>query len=368
MRINVRIGVVLLVGLLLTGCGYGTPVDNRSMVVALGIGLGPHGMYRMTTEVLDPSGGASSSGGAVGSGNPISVFTGQSKDLGSAFELMQATAPGSIDLGNVTTLLFSEALAKQSGLSAPVTYLSSFGMARLNAWTVVVRGSTQTVISTPLSTAAQTADRQIYLTQTFVSATHPDIYTMPLWALYRDLSNPEQGLVLPLVALQHRQLAYIGSALFHNGRMTGTLTPAETAVLTTVTLQRPGLRLNLILDGRPISIKVVSAQSHIQITPGPHAVLSVTASAMPLIGPSPLTQTASKQRQLETLASSHLAHEVVTLYTALQKAHCDALDLGLYLRASDPSVWAQDKARWPTGMLNLPLTVHVHVLLNTPGT
>lgn len=368
MRTNTRSAIVVLLGLLLTGCGYGIPVDNRSMVVALAVGLKPHRLYHVSTEVLDPSGGASSSSGAGGSANPISVFSGQSRHLSGAFGQMQAASPGPLDLGNVTTILFSERLVRQQGLSVPATYLSSFGVARLAAWTGVVQGSAGAVIASSLATTAMTADRQVYLTQTFVSTAHPTIYTMPLWALYRDLHNPEQGLVLPLISLQHHQLIYIGSALFDKGRMTGTLTPQETALLTTITTKRPGMRLNLNLNGHPIAVKFTSVRSSVHMASGPHAILSLHVSAMPVIGPTPLTQTASEQRQLETLTSNKLAHDIVTLYKVLQNAHCDGLNLGLYLRTSNPTIWAREKGSWPAGMRHLPLSVHVRVSLSTPGT
>ena len=127
------IASLLVTCIILSGCGYGTDVENQAFVVAVGIDKGDSFPLKVTFVFANPGGGGGSGGGGGGGGEEKSssspksdVVTIEAPTVFSAIRKLDAIKSKTLNMSHVKIVIFSDTIA-QEGVKK---YLSGFASSR----------------------------------------------------------------------------------------------------------------------------------------------------------------------------------------------------------------------------------------------
>lgn len=128
------LGLLAILGGMLSGCAFEQPIDNRSMIYAIAIGAAPHHRYHVTIEQLNPLSLVTSTVRAPsGSTGPnVIFFSDTSSTVAGAFPHMLANSPGPLDLTNMGVVVFSH-VQSQRDISSIMPFFLEGGHIRLLA-------------------------------------------------------------------------------------------------------------------------------------------------------------------------------------------------------------------------------------------
>ena len=239
--------LLLLAALSLSGCRVTGEVENQAYVLVLGVDRQPGGELQLTARV--PQIGKSGDD-SEGSGGYL-AFSAGGGDWPQALEALEQITPRPINLSHIELLVVSEALAQEEGFGKLAANIAETPHLYTTARLVVCEGSArafidtqETVIGTRLSSEIDAmlnhyAERGYIPESSLAEAYYAlkGFYGDPV-AIHGTVPEASQ----PAVSLTQPQSfdgdeaspmkqRYSGAALFSNGRMVGTLPPAQTALL-----------------------------------------------------------------------------------------------------------------------------------------
>lgn len=359
---KIAVGLTLLV--LLGGCGYGVPIDNRTMVSALGIGFHHHDL-RLTAEVVNPSTAAGNSNPVPGP--PSIALQGHARSLEGALDQIQESSPGTVDLTDNQLLVFSQRLARR-GIGPELAFADRPVNGRLTEWTAVADPSASALLSASLQSTVSSPFFDVYYAEMFVARHRPLIPATPLWMLMRDTADPGIDAYLPLLRIEHAAVRFAGAALFSGPRMTGTLSPVETAVLDAVDREVPGLHLSVPNSSGPrFGVEFTAMHTRIRVLSARRVNLTVIARGLITQDVTAVASPVGDRYHLDQATAERLDHLIGRVVETLQRSGCDALGVGLRIRAADPTAWHRLEQRWPATFSRMTFHVRTVVRLNTQG-
>lgn len=362
------LGLLAILGVGLSGCAVEQPIDNRSMIYAIAIGAAPHHRYHVTADQLNPLSSVTSTIQAPsGSTGPNQIFfSGTSSSVAGAFPHMLANSPGPLDLTNMGVVAFSQAQAKR-GVSPIVPFFLQDGHIRLLAWAVVVEGSAKKFLEMVPKTVAGSSFRDVFLAESFAATRHPIVTRTPLWQMYRAVVTPGIGLVLPIVSTKNHMVDFVGSALFHHGKMTGRFSREQTAVYNSLATGRGGMAVSVSLGhGQHAMVRLSNVSGGVRYEHTGRVAITLDARAR-------LTQTPTisgiPTAAMESTINRKVAHRLDSLITSTYqetlRAQCDAFDVGMQVRANQPQLWDRIQKSWPRPLTHMPFSVTVHIAAST---
>ncbi|HET7559623.1 MAG TPA: Ger(x)C family spore germination protein [Limnochordia bacterium] len=347
------------------GCYDAKSVDNRSMIYALGFDDAPGDRIAVTAVEVNPqsSPAGMQPGSGTPGGKPSILFKGEGDTVAEAARAIQLKDPKQLSFASLGVVVFSKTLAEKQGIEKFTDFLMHDGHTRALAWAVISEDSAEKLLDTKVETESSTAYRDLFIAQGHLGTEAPEILSEPIWKVFRDSINAEGDPVLPMVRTTGSQIEFVGSALFHDDKLTGTLTPTQTATLQMLDFAAPAARMEVDFgpDQRAV-LRLTRVNPELSIGPGPS--LQIRLAAVARIDETTnlrVTPTPELIDRLENLGANGLRRNIADLLGTLAEDDCDALGIGGLLRANDPHEWEVLRASWPKSLKHWPVTIDVRL-------
>jgi spore germination protein KC len=364
MRYLVRILTALLLLTSLAGCWDNRPIDQRDLVLLIGIGPGPHNQVTVYFQIPTPAALSSLTGGAGGTGANAgtTVLEGSGPSLGAAIEQAQGTTSRDIYLGQIQMVMFSTRLDPTQMLQL-VGEIARMGVLDKTAYAAV----------TPIPLAKlldyqpkQTRVAPLYFLSLF---TCPYCQTVKLgrtlWTLERRAVTPGISMYLPLVTLGTSGFIVNRIAAYDHYRLALTLTPAETVALGFVLGITQKATVQTSTPMGPVAVRGLSAQPSTGATlHGNHLALSVHLAVSGTLDYLPASEaTPAHLALVDRLISRQIAHQVLHVLTLLKHSGSDPVGFGQALLWQDPPL----RSAWPRLYRTASLSVDVQTTIQNLG-
>ncbi len=253
--------VPILISTLLTGCFDAHEIDDEVYAISIGVDKGLREKLRLTIQypTYKGPGGGDSSGGSSDEGNKKAqsesiVHTIEAPTMLVAIEMLSTSISRRVSLMHAKWVIFSEEFARE-GIEGYIAGLERYKETRPSMSVVIVRGSAEDFITENKSNIGGSLSKSIelLLSQSRFTGFFPTVkfmdfhtamistYKCPI-ALYGglnkfdfdtgddDMNKGRKGLLpgeVPRSGVAERELA--GMAVFHGGKMIGSLDAYETA-------------------------------------------------------------------------------------------------------------------------------------------
>lgn len=353
---------LLCVVTLVTGCWDNRPVEERGMILMLGIAPAPHHGLTLYFEIPTASGLTSlTSGGSSGSGPgpKFVVYRGQGPTFSDAFTSAQAQTNEDLYLGQVQVVSLSTRLSPGQFSVVDAT-LARTGPLDKSADAVAVSGSMAKFMAfSPVGTSLPS----LYLSSLFACHHCQTAYlARTIWSREKRLWSPTASVWVPLVSTNATSFVVDRIVAYQGYKPVMVLTPKETwdlGFLLGVTAKAP---LTVPLSVGTISLRAVRARPHFHTKTEPDGKvlihLTVNLAATLDSVPPNLPITTHLLHTLEDQADIIVAHRLLTILLKLQKLNSNPLGFGRRY------VWFhQDFSAWPSlyRHATIEVTAHMHV-------
>ncbi|MCL5972671.1 MAG: Ger(x)C family spore germination protein [Firmicutes bacterium] len=362
--------ITVLLGLifLLTGCWGNLPVNNRILVLAMGIdpAKSPN-QFTVTFQSPTPSAVTNSSqGSSSGSGGQSAVFAvkGTGQSLEAAFNQAQAKVSKDLYLGQLQLLVISNQL-KPTLLKRAVTSLQSIGTLDKTPYIVVANESAFKMLQ---QTSPQAKFPSLYFISLFgCMSCQTDALGMRFWQYLVRIDTRGVDPYIP-VALPFSQGYRVDRiALYRGYHYVTMLDPTQTT--TFGILQGLAHKVSLYLPKFQATVAFLTGPSRLttQVVNGQvHATFNVHLTAM-LMGLDSHSETTQKISEISQMASDTLAKRCVALVRQLQHQDVDPLGIGRMLSWQHPDTFSH-YAHWHQEYPKVHVIVHCVVKITDVGT
>lgn len=190
---------------LLTGCVYGTDVDEQAFVIAVGLEPGSEFNYRVTFVFSNPSSGSSGEQGGGGSdkGKSSDIVTLEAPTVFSAVRRLNDLKSKKINLTHTKIVVFSDKLAKD-GVSDIVEGLSSSRDFRPNTLLCISSGSAEEYLKAVKPVQETFIDK--YFDHSMQKVVTDSVNESYLYYLYFNIVDTNFGSLVPLVGTSSKKL------------------------------------------------------------------------------------------------------------------------------------------------------------------
>lgn len=234
---------------------------------------------------------------------------------------------------------------------------------------MVADGSAQKFLKMASKTVAGSTFREVFLAESFAATHHPIATRTPLWQMYRAVVTPGIELVLPLVSAKNQMVDFAGSALFHHGKMTGRLSPVQTAVYNSLATGRGGMAVSVSLGhGQYTMVRLSNVSGGVRYEPSGHGRVAITLDARARLTETPMTSgipTGAMETTINRKVARRLDALITSIYQETLRTSCDAFDVGMQVRADHPQIWDSIQRSWPRLLARMPFSVTVHIAAST---
>ncbi len=193
---------VLLIVLILGGCGYGTDVENQAFVVAVGIDKGKTFPVKATFVFANPSGSSGGEGEKPSSPKPDTV-TVEAPTVFSALRKIDSIKSKSLNMSHIKIVVFSDSVAKE-GIR---DYLSGFASSRdfrPNTYVCVSQGDADKYLREVKP--AQETFIEKYYDNIMSKVAHDKVNEAYLYYLYFNTLEDFSGSIVPLVGINPNKI------------------------------------------------------------------------------------------------------------------------------------------------------------------
>ena len=359
------LGALILGVTLVTGCFDSEDIDRRMIVSSVGIDAYPGGRIRVAFRMpLVAYGGKEQGNGP--SEKPFILHS----------ALAQGVFPGLIDIqdrdehgifiGQCGAVVFGEALARK-GLKPVLDFFSRMPTFPPNAFVVIARPTALDLLNIDWP-ERETHDQNI---RSFFTNQANQIFGIKKWALFRDINDPLEDPVVPLVASsdENTDMKLLGLAVFRDDQMVGALDAEETRLLGILKNTNKENRLIIpIRNTIPVTFLVAKGKKKLKVFYHDHPVFHLSLNINAFIGElggyrTPLDR--RQLRQLEVKVALYLKKKYLALFHKLQAFHSDPIDLGNYYRIQQPKHFSL--SHWPKEYRHAEFQVQVKVFVDRLG-
>lgn len=377
--------LLLVAGLLQTGCWGVASMEKTGLVTLLGIDLAPHHELRVTVAVISPIGvttAAGTGGGGGGSSNPPElVRSATAASTLQAIQQLSAETYLNLDFTHIKGVVVSVPLA-EAGLAGPLEFLTEAIRFEATPWLYVARGETASQLLQASQQAVPDAGEVLNGTATWGQYYFPAyadrVFTFTDQMLTAGDQPATVGITLtrsPQGKGQTMGFALTGMALFRGDRLVGWLDAAQSLgwLLASGRSRSPSLDVRGP-GGALVSLQILGVRRRVLVRAAPggprldlrlHVALAVRG-----VAGAPLNFWArpADLDRVATEAARRLAADVQAALRVAQAAGSDVFGLGERVRLQDPGYWRAVRNRWDTGPFRqLPVAVQVQVRVRQLG-
>jgi Ger(x)C family germination protein len=211
-----RILLVLLPLFLLSGCWDAIDINKRAMPVALGISKSNNN-YVVGVRIPEPQ----------HANINIRHVEVEAPTISQALEGMRMKLENHLDLLHLKLILISEPLAKE-GLTDIVEYMMQSNSIQPKAMVAIGRGEISEFLNSK-SEDGEEAGQGFYDFFSKQAGWTPRISTAKVWEVYRAHYIYTEDIAIPILKTdKDTMFQFVGSAIFHDNKMVGSITPDET--------------------------------------------------------------------------------------------------------------------------------------------
>jgi Ger(x)C family germination protein len=362
MTVRRRAGPLVLAACVfsLTGCTQVLAVDQRALVTSLGIDAAKGGRVEVTTEWFTGANPATVADGGAGGGTARPVARSAiGANVGDALLGVQARSARRVDLSVTGSLLVGGAAARQDG-RALFDYVFRDPEFPIEAYAAVAQPSARVILHAQVQGGV---GYELFTHMRSTDSTFNGSLAMPVWRFLSDSVGRCEGAFLPMVASAPSGFRSSGTALFADGRMVGSLSPRQTAVLGYLLRQQPYADLLVPMRGRrhPMTLRIRSVQVRRGIdATGGSVRMNLVAEAREAEG---VALTAPERKDLNALAAAAVLEELKGLLEHLKEQGVDITGLGRMACAEMPAL----ASNWSHRFRTMPIEVSVHVHVTSEG-
>ncbi|MGG3886370.1 Ger(x)C family spore germination protein [Brevibacillus panacihumi] len=362
----------------LAGCWDRRELEERASVLAIAIDAGGEDeeRYRVTVQIPIPIKIAGSSGqGGGGNSNAVKVMSVTGRTITDATNNLQLRLNQRLFLGHTRVVAISEEIARE-GIADILDGFRREALIRRLLWPIIVRGKASSL----LEIKPELAQIPVVFIMDLVEngrkmGTIPD---KTLGDYLNEISNKSMQPFLNYVEATKREVKWIGTAIFHDHKMVGSLTPIETWSLLQLRDQKRGGDVIMPLAGEEdayVTLRPRFVDTNLTIRPntskggGLEAVFAceVQGDIMEYVPghmrfASPEEFIRVMQKELKQELEKRAKHMV----TKLKKHNSDILKLGLHLRSYHfRDYWSHHD--WNKAFKDFPIRVEYTIKLRRLG-
>lgn len=212
---------IILCTIMLSGCWDSRELDQRAIIIALGVDTGrsnPNN-YSITVEVPIPI-QFDIEHSSASSRDSSRTIRAEGKTLSRALTNLNLRVARNLFLGHLQVAIVSEEVARNS-ITPIIDQMSRYRHTQLATIIAIASSRAQDIFTVRIPT-----DQTIgtYMTTFFEKGNRArHVPTAPLWKVQSQMAQPHQGFVLPLIVPGSGQIGIVGLAVIHRGRMIGRL-------------------------------------------------------------------------------------------------------------------------------------------------
>lgn len=348
-RTRWRVWIILLV-FLLSGCWDQREVEERSVVLAIGIDKAEDDpeLLELSYQIPIPLKIAGAKSGVSGGGSPVHVVSGKGRTIYEAFNDMQRKLNQQVFFGHTRTVIFSEELARE-GIGEILDVFRRAPQIRRLLWPIVVKGRALDALHVlPDLEQIPTVYLMNLIENGIRLGTIPD---MSLGGAFVRVRNPSEELFLNYFMAHEKKMEWQGIAVFKGDRMIGKLNDEQAWSFMQMALGKNGIHLIVPYEADPerlLSVHLETNAVHYTFTEKNGAVqaeirvvaevdLNNRAFALHVSTPDVI-------EKLERSVKHYLEQRAKETVKMLQEDYqSDVLGLGNYIRAYHPEIWSQIK-------------------------
>ncbi|MGQ9557875.1 MAG: Ger(x)C family spore germination protein [Desulfurispora sp.] len=349
--------LVLSCLLLLTGCWDGLRLEQRNIIISLGIDPAPDGLFRFTftNPVLeDPT-------VAPERVQRISTIA---SSIGEALDNLNKVSDRRASVGQLRNLLFSEDVVRQQGLKLFIDDMNANPLFPPIINLVVVKGDCQQLLNSQFKDKSRIA---FYLSGVILNATQRhDVQKSELMYINSRIRDPLAVVMLPYLTYGREEVKVAGQAIFKHNRMVTTISTFQSGLCQTITGKARDFVFTAHLGPQDsITLRVLHNKTqkkwHWQndlpvFDIKTHLIVDIISA----YSKQRITDEAAL-RQMESEVVSFLSKEYRRLTVLSQESNLDVYGLGQLLRQSlgremDPRWWEET---YPRVRINIEPTVHI---------
>lgn len=352
------------------GCWDVEDINNRAIVLALGLDITPEGRIHVSAQVpviMDlhtqiPSGQAPE--------KPFQIVSGDSDTSFGAVPELQSKTFRSLFYGQIQALVISADLARR-GLKPLVDFLERHPKIPPQAWVILTRGRAEVLLNAPIFTKEISA---ITLQTFFHSMTKADrVYVLDGMKVIKAFTTGLEDAYMPFIAVDPVKKEYTieGLGVFHRDRMVGELSGAETRMFGFLSGRTGNAYPSISLDNEnKATFREVKARTKIKAIPkGPGLeFLFKTRARGYLVEMTNAKANLSLKdiREIEQKTERAVKAELLKTIRHLQELNSDILGLGELVRATQPEVWR--RIDWETEFPRVQVKIDFKFNIERTGT
>lgn len=359
--------LLLSILLIISGCYDNEDIDRRVIVNPIGIDSESGGKMLISFRMFLISPGRGSSSPADQNGKNFIVRTSLASGIFPALNDIQVQDEHNIFMGQCRAIIFGETQAK-NGLHQALDFINRTPTFPPNAFVVIGR-PTATAIQYLKWPDTGEHDQNI---RWFFSNRPNQKYGVTKWTLFRDIYDPLQDPLVPIVTPNNNNqtMKLIGLAVFSSDRMVGELNLTEATLLDLVRNTRKENRISCFLrQNNQASFHSVTGRRKIKVyyhneRPFYKITLRLNAFLGELTGiESPITE--KELEMIRKRTESYLEKSLVKILKKLQVLKSDPLGLGEYFRAKHSKHFSIE--RWPLDYQQAEFEVKVKLFIERLG-
>ena len=199
-----KLSIMLVLILLLGGCGYGKDVENQAFVVAVGIDKGKSFPVKATFVFADPNGGGSGGGGEEKPSTPKpDTVTVEAPTVFSALRKIDSIKSKTLNMSHIKIVVFSDEIAKE-GIR---DYLSGFASSRdfrPNTYVCVSQGDAEKYLKKVKPSHETFIEK--YYDNIMSKVAHDKVNEAYLYYHYFNVMEDFSGSLVPLVGINKNEI------------------------------------------------------------------------------------------------------------------------------------------------------------------
>lgn len=367
-RFRMRVSLLILITLCLTGCWDRREIEERTSVVAIAIDKSKDDpdLIVLTVQIPIPiriAGSGAGGGGADGK-HSVKVMSATGKTVVDAFQNLQKRLNQELFYGHTRIIAIGEEAAK-AGLNHILDPFRRDPQIRRLLWPVVVKGEGRELLNAiPTLEQIPTVFIMTLIENGAKSGRLPDIN---LGDFFIDLSSRSREPYLNYFEVNEDDIKWSGVVLFREDRMVGRLNERETWRVLRIREKRDGGNIVFPYNGNPqhlatIDTEFVSSKQKVSFQGGKAVVrITVTLESNLLEKTFDADLTDPKTiGQLESDAVRYLEENTAELVNKLQHEYrTDAFGIGSHIKAHHPVMWKQLnwKEQFPEADIRVTYTV-----------
>lgn len=365
--------IVAVTGLavLVSGCWDRQELNQRTLMLALGIDRGPKpGLLTVSAEIAVPGGIPLGTGQAGGGGRPrppTTVMASTGHTVEEAIAHLSSRLEWPVFLGHVRVVAVSEEVARQ-GMGTILDVLRRNPQIRRLLWLVVTEGEARQLLDA--SPPTEQVPIFFVINQLDTQSRAGTFPRLDLGEFAIRAVNPGEDPAAPVLQVRKDDIQWNGLAVFRHDRMVGKLPPDETRTAFALASSGPDrAEIEMKMDKSRVRIRHFSRETRLTpvVTPeGPRMSVTVRleSNVVEVAGPME-TSSPSVLQRIQRAAQEDEERRLRQVLSRLQRLGVDVLGYGEVFRARLPEVWKSMEGT--SYFRTLPVDLQVDVTIRRVG-